>query len=203
MPDAMDGVTDEVLLEKYNAGDPRALEMLLDRYERPLYNFLARQVRDPERARDLLQEVLLRLVQKADGFRGQSSVRTWLYRIARNLCIDHARRQVHRRHASLDADRGEGSGKHSLYDRVADVEVGAENRVADRELAIRIEAAVEALPDEQREVFLMRHVQNLAFKEIADIVGIPENTAKSRMRYALERLQQTLADYRRRSEGAS
>jgi RNA polymerase sigma-70 factor (ECF subfamily) len=177
-----------------------ALEVLLDRYETPLFNFILRFVRDQERAKDLLQEVLLRLVQSADGFRGQAKLRTWLYRIARNQCIDHSRRQKHRRHASLDAESGEHGG--SLHDRVASTASDGESGTGDRQLGVRIAAAVDELPEDQREVFVMRHAQHLSFREIAEVVGIPENTAKSRMRYALERLQAALADFRQVQGGA-
>ena len=89
---------------------------------------------------------------------------------------------------------GEEGGR-SLLDKVEGKALSADRGTLSKELATRIAEAVEELPDEQREVFLMREVQNLPFKEIADIVGVPENTVKSRMRYALERLQEALSEY--------
>jgi len=82
-----------------------------------------------------------------------------------------------------------------LGEQTADSRASVEREATGTELKERIAKAVENLPDEQREVFLMREVSNLPFKEIADIVGVPENTVKSRMRYALERLQQALCEY--------
>lgn len=187
--------TDEALLQRFQGGEAEAFEVLLGRYERPLFNFVLRSVRDPERAADLVQEVFLRVIQRSEQFQGNSKLSTWLYSIARNLCIDHGRRMVFRRHRSLDAPVSSEEGARTLGDQVA-----AETPEADRDaiagrLRTEIARAVEALPEDQRDVFLMRQVQGLAFKEIAEVVGVPENTVKSRMRYALERLQEALADY--------
>jgi RNA polymerase sigma-70 factor (ECF subfamily) len=116
----------------------------------------------------------------------------------RNLCIDHLRKRALRRHPSLD-EPGQKGGKDgdgpSLGERTEDPKASVEREATGRELAVKIAAAVEALPDDQREVFLLREGSNLPFKEIAEITGVPENTVKSRMRYALERLQGTLSDY--------
>lgn len=192
------GPTDEALLERYVGGDLRAFEALLDRYRRPMYNFLLRTVRDPQAAEDLLQEVFVRVVQRAPDFRGESRFSTWAYTIARNLSIDHARKMSHRRHASLDAPtRGPGDAEGApLAERVEHPAPTAERSAIGQQVQVALRAAVEALPDDQREVFLLRQVQHLSFLEIAEIVGVPENTAKSRMRYALERLQSALAEYR-------
>jgi RNA polymerase sigma-70 factor (ECF subfamily) len=90
---------------------------------------------------------------------------------------------------------GETEDGQSLMDRVPSPLAGSDRSAIARDLSVRIAAAVEALPEEQREVFLMRELQNLPFKDIADVVGVPENTVKSRMRYALERLQRALSEY--------
>lgn len=178
----------------YNGGDIGAFEVLLARHRRPLFNFLLRSVRDPDRAEDLLQEVFLRIIQNASEFQGQSKFTTWVYTIARNLCVDHARKMVHRRHASLDATPpGQEGG--ALLERIPNVDPSTDRSAASPKLRQEIALAVEALPEEQREVFLMRQLQGLGFAEIATIVGVSENTVKSRMRYALERLQDALAHY--------
>ncbi len=190
-------VPDEVLLERFNDGHVDAFEELLARYRRPVFNFVLRSVRDVARAEEIHQEVFLRVVQRAGEFRGQSKFSTWLYTIARNQCIDHGRKMVFRRHASLDAPSRSSEDEHgpTLLDRVAADTPGSDREAIGRQLRAALERAIEALPDEQREVFLMRQVQNLAFKEIAVVVGTSENTVKSRMRYALERLQEALAEY--------
>ena len=165
---------------------------ILARYKRPLFTFLLSSCRDRARAEDLLQECFLRLVTKQDSFEGSSRLKTWLYAVARNLCIDDARRQKHRRHVSLDAERPSGD---TLIERTEGNNVEADRAIASQEIGLRIGAAVAELPQEQREVFLLRQVEQLSFKEIGDITGVGENTAKTRMRYAFERLQVALADF--------
>lgn len=188
---------DEELLSRFNDGDASAFEVLLERYRRPVFNFILRSVRQKDRAEELLQDVFLRVVQRSGDFKGESRFSTWLYTIARNTCIDHGRKMQFRRHRSLDAPiRGRDSEEGpSLLDRTEGREPSAHRGAIRNELRDTIADAVAQLPDEQREVFLMRQVSHLPFKQIADIVGVPENTVKSRMRYALERLQEALAEY--------
>ena len=98
-----DTVTDAELLARFNEGDAKAFEILLGRYQRPIYNFIFRSVRHKDHAEELLQEVFLRVIQRSKDFKGQSKFSTWLYTIARNLCIDHSRKMSFRRHKSLDS----------------------------------------------------------------------------------------------------
>lgn len=192
-----DTLSDEELLRRFTDGDADAFEVLVLRYERPLYNFILRSVRRRDLADELLQDVFMKVVQRSADFKGSSKLSTWLYTIARNLCIDHSRKMVFRRHKSLDSPSRSGDEEGpTLLERTANEELGADRHAIANDLSVRITAAVEELPEEQREVFLMRQVQGLAFKEIADVIGVPENTVKSRMRYALERLQRALEEYR-------
>jgi len=188
--------SDEALLARYRRGDVEAFRTLVRRHQRALYNFALRQVRTPSTAEDIVQDVFVRIVQNVETFKEESRFTTWAYTIARNLCIDHLRKRVHRRHASLDAPMGGGDEEGAaLGERVPASGAGADRNVIGRQLQGHIAAAVEALPEDQREVFLMRQVGELPFKEIADIVGVSENTVKSRMRYALERLQGALEEF--------
>lgn len=185
---------DSDLLRAYSGGDVSAFEVLLARHRRPLFNFLLRSVREPARAEDLLQDVFLRIIQNAADFQGQAKFTTWMYTIARNLCVDHARKMSHRRHASLDASPP-GEDNSPLIARLANQDPSPDRTAAAPQLREQIARAVEALPEEQREVFLMRQLHGLGFAEIASVVGVSENTVKSRMRYALERLQDSLAQF--------
>ena len=194
---------DEVLLQAYRAGDVRAFERLVARHEKPVWNFIRRFVRDAPTAEDLLQEVFLRVVKSADEWRGAAKFSTWLYTIARNLTIDHARRAVHRNAASLDAERDGGESTTTLHDRIASTDRRADEVATDRETKRRIDEAVAALPAEQREVFLMREVMEMPFAEIAAAVGASEPTVKSRMRYALEKLRAALAELGNEPPGAA
>lgn len=195
-------MTDEQLMAAYQKGDLAAFAALVSRHEKPLWNFVRRFVRDAATAEDLLQEVFLRVVKSAPQWRPTAKLSTWLYTIARNLCTDHARHAGGRTAVSLDGggqgsgrDR-EGSGPMPLLDRIAAPGGGAESAALDREIAQRIDRAIVMLPEEQREVFLMREVMDLPFAEIAVAVGASEPTVKSRMRYALERLRVALGEFR-------
>jgi RNA polymerase sigma-70 factor (ECF subfamily) len=191
----MSDQTDEQLMQAYREGNPRAFELLLARHERKVWNFLRRSVGDPTAAEDLLQEVFLRVIKAQAEWKGEAKFTTWVYAIARNLCIDHARRAVHRDARSLDAPtRANDETSETLHDRVADGTRDAEGLASDGQVRARVDEAVAALPPDQREVFLLREVMDLPFAEIAAVVGAPEPTVKSRMRYALERLREALDD---------
>lgn len=192
-------ITDEALMARYQGGDAGALATLVRRHKTTLYNFILRQVRHPMVAEDLVQDVFVRIVHRAGEYKHEARFSTWVYAIARNISIDHLRKMALRRHPSLDqpssadaTERGQ-----TLGERTAD---GRPSASVDRaaiggELGVRITRAVEELPPDQREVFLLRQLAQIPFREIADIVGASENTVKSRMRYALERLQAALQDY--------
>ena len=186
---------DEQLMLRYQQGDRAAFAVLVRRHQQPLYNFALRQVRVPQVAEDVVQETFVRVVQNATEFKHEARFTTWVYTITRNLCIDQLRKRALRKHPSLDESRGEEGDGPTLGEQTADPRASVEREATGTELKERIARAVDKLPDEQREVFLMRELSNLPFKEIAEITGVPENTVKSRMRYALERLQEALAEY--------
>ncbi len=198
-PIAREEVTDEVLMMRFQSGDRTAFGSLVTKHKKPIFNFVLRLVRSPSAAEDLVQDVFVKVVQSAVDFKHESKFSTWAYTIARNICIDHLRKMALRQHPSLDQPRGDAGGGEgpTLLDRTADTRPGAavERTVIGAELGQRIARCVEALPQEQREVFLLREIADLPFKDIAGITGVPENTVKSRMRYALERLQEGLAEY--------
>jgi RNA polymerase sigma-70 factor (ECF subfamily) len=194
----LEQLSDEELMEAYQRGDTRAFERLLKKHRKPVYNFIHRQVANEATAEDLMQEVFLRVVKGAPTYQKQAKFTTWVYTIARNLCVDHGRRAKHRKAASLDQPVGrDGERERStMGDLVASSAPAVDRQAIGSELAGHLQQAIAALTEEQREVFLMREYLNLPFKEIADIVGCPENTVKSRMRYALDHLRQLLDEYR-------
>jgi len=182
--------TDEELLADYQQGDPGAFESLLRRHRAPLFTFLLRMLGDRERAEDLAQETFLRIVKGAQAWERRARFQTWLFTIARNLCVDHARRDRFRRADSLDAQGPDGEAPlgDSVPGREPDPGRGAESA----RLRPLLQEALLSLPAEQREVFVLREQAGLAFREIAEMVGVNENTVKSRMRYALEGLRKAL-----------
>jgi len=189
-------LTDEALMIRFQRGDRAAFAVLVRRHQSPLYNFALRHLRAPQVAEDVVQDAFVRVVQSAAEFKHEARFTTWVYTITRNLCIYQLRKRALRKHPSLDQGKpGEEGDGPTLGEQTADVRASVEREATGAELKERIAKAVEALPEEQREVFLMREVANLPFKEIAEVTGVPENTVKSRMRYALERLQQALSEY--------
>lgn len=197
----MSDLSDEELLRAYRDGESEAFKLLFARYRGPLFNFLLRRVRDRGRAEEIYQDSWSKVIERCSEFRGDAKFSTWLYTIARNACIDHQRKMKFRGHASLDeTQRGLSQ---PMVERVANPGPAPDQLAVGGALRDRIASAVEDLPEEQREVFLLRQLQGLAFKEVAEVVGVPVNTVKSRMRYALERLQLGLGDLREQTdEGA-
>jgi RNA polymerase sigma-70 factor (ECF subfamily) len=193
-PEARDR-EDAALMGRFKAGDARAFESLLGRHKKGVYNFCLRMLADRAAAEDATQEVFLRIVRSAKDWERQAKFTTWLYTVARNHCIDAIRKASYRKTASLDQSlkEGEEDGP-SLGERVADHEAVTPDRGAEsNRLRAKLAAAIAALPEEQREVFVMREYAGMPFKDIAQVVQVPENTVKSRMRYALEHLRTALA----------
>ncbi len=184
----------ESLMLRFRAGDVRAFEILLQRHRHSIFEFILRSVgsHNPAQAEDLTQETFLRVVKQAANYEPRSKFTTWLFTLARNLCIDASRRRKHRKAQSLDAPDEEG---HSLLERTSDGGPAVDRQAIGHELRARMEVAIAELPEDQREVFLMREAADLSFKEIADVIGVSENTVKSRMRYALDRLQDALSEF--------
>jgi RNA polymerase sigma-70 factor (ECF subfamily) len=180
---------------RYRQGDRRAFAELVQRHQAAVYSFALRHVRLGSVAEDIVQEAFVRVVQGSTEFKNEAKFTTWVYTITRNLCVDELRKRAHRRHPSLDESRSDDGDGRTLGDLTRDPRADVERSAASTQLKSRLELAVASLPDDQREVFLLREVSNLPFKEIATITGVPENTVKSRMRYALERLKAHLADY--------
>jgi RNA polymerase sigma-70 factor (ECF subfamily) len=187
---------DEDLMVLYQRGEVRAFEILLSRHKKPVYNFILRFVGDRETAEDLLQDAFMRVIKGAEAYKRQAKFTTWLYTIARNLCVDQTRRRKHRKHASLDAPMDASDDSGTLLDVIPSNEMASDRKSVNKQLHQTMQRAVEALSEEQREVFLMRELLDMPFKQIADVVGVPENTVKSRMRYALEKLRLELDEYK-------
>ncbi len=187
---------DEALMIRYQNGEVRAFEILLERHRRPVYNFILRFVGSRELAEDLIQDTFLRVIRGASNYKQKAKFTTWLYTIARNLCVDQSRRKKHRKAASLDQPMTKSEESGTLLDVIPGKDMPSDRKAVSRQLHQTIHKAINSLPDEQREVFLMREFLNMPFKEIAQIVGMPENTVKSRMRYALEKLRLELDEYK-------
>jgi RNA polymerase sigma-70 factor (ECF subfamily) len=171
---------DENLLRSAREGDAAALEQLLLRHQPRVYRFGMRLCRNPEDARDVLQETLLAMARTFKDFRGASSVSTWLYTIARSFCIMKRRRSAFapEREESLEAlPKAE-------RDRLRAVAPSPEQAAADRELHAALEAAIASLEPIHREALVLRDVEGLTAPEAAEVLGISSEAVKSRLHRA-------------------
>ncbi len=189
--------SDEELMFAYQGGDLAAFETLVKRHEKPLFNFILRSVRRTELAEELLQEAFMRIIRSAASYQEKAKFTTWAYTIARNLCIDRARKTKNRHEMSLNTSAKGDDGGLTYQDRVADDSAKASSGDYERKVFLkRLQDALDELPEEQREIFVMRQVSGLKFREISDILECPLPTVKSRMRYAIEALRSTMASYK-------
>jgi RNA polymerase sigma-70 factor (ECF subfamily) len=185
-------LTDDTLMRRYREGDAPSFEVLLRRHEKAVFSFIVRMVGDRTRAEDLLQETFLRVIRAAQEWEQKAKFTTWLYTIARNICVDAMRRESFRKAESLDAAAAGDPEGDPVGDAMAGAAVGADRAAYNARVRPALEAALQRLPAEQREVFVLREYGGAPFKEIAEMTGVPENTVKSRMRYALEGLRKAL-----------
>ena len=195
----IESVSDEALMIMFASGTHEAFEALLSRHERGVYNFVLRSVKTPARAEDLTQDIFFRVIRSASKYKKSAKFTTWLYTIARNICIDQSRRKSNQLEVSINRtlSRSEDEGGKTFLDTVVSKDANSGGvEVVKQEFRERLQEALDSLPEEQREVFLLREVSGLKFREIADTIGVPENTVKSRMRYALSTLQGYLEEFR-------
>jgi RNA polymerase sigma-70 factor (ECF subfamily) len=177
----------------FQRGDARAFEALVRRHRGRVFQFLLRSVGERGRAEDLLQETWLKVVRGAGAWEPKARFTTWVYTMARHLCVDEARRAVHRRPATAPPGAAEADEGPPLSERLPDDGAAPDRAAHNARLRPLLERALAGLPPEQREVFILREYSGVPFKDIAEVTGVPEPTVKSRMRYALEGLRAQLA----------
>jgi RNA polymerase sigma-70 factor (ECF subfamily) len=182
---------ERALLAGARRGDRRSVRRLLERLSRPIYRFGRGFCRNSEDAEDVMQEVLASLARTLPRFRGDASLTTWAYAVARNACIRH-RHRYRREVTSLDerssSRDGEGIGS-GLVDRAAD----PERDLLRRELDGALRIALATLPAAEREAVLLRDVEGLTLPDVARVLGIGERTAKSRVHRGREGLRTALS----------
>jgi RNA polymerase sigma-70 factor (ECF subfamily) len=189
-----DRLDDSEMVLAVRDGDTTAFRGLVEKYQGRVYSMLYGMLRNREDARDVTQDAFVKAFHRLDSFRLESSFYTWLYRIAMNLAIDLIRKRKRRQTTSFEED---------IATRDGDGEIAAvhhedgPNKVLQRKrLYKRIMDAVETLPEDQKQAILLRELEGLSYKEISEIMGIPEGTVMSRLFYARKKLQQLLADER-------
>ncbi len=186
-----DSVPDEELMLRTGRGDTDAFEALVKRHERGLVGYFHRLHWNRHRAEDQAQEVFIRLFTHARDYVPTARFTTYMYRIAHNYWVDDIRRSKKERgQVSLDAHDEEGTSLRDLVMAGAD---DPRDRARKEEVLDAVIGAVDALPDEQKAVFVLSEVREMKYADIAEMLGIPEGTVKSRMHAAVGRLRTRLA----------
>jgi RNA polymerase sigma-70 factor (ECF subfamily) len=180
--------TDEELVARSIRGDSESFNELILRWERPIYVLAYRTIGREEDARDVCQETFLRAFRALPGFRGQAKFSSWLYRIALNLCRDWMRRE--RRAPVLQFPEDVDPIEQAV---AAEPSESIEDLVARKDLTRVVERVMARLPEEQRTAIVLKEYHGLTFQEIADIVGCPLSTVKTRLYQGLTVLRRELA----------
>lgn len=183
--------TDQLLVQRVQAGDQKAFELLVAKYQRRIFRLISRFVRDAALAEDVAQETFLRAYRAIGQFRGDSQFYTWLYRIAVNTAkkslSDSARDPVIRESSTISED-GETfvSGE-----QLTDMET-PEAVLASREIARTVNAAMDALPEDLRTAIALREIEGLSYEDIAQVMNCPVGTVRSRIFRAREAIARQL-----------
>jgi RNA polymerase sigma-70 factor (ECF subfamily) len=176
---------DAELVERLKKGDAKALEELYHRHREPAYGIAYRLVGSREDALDVIQESFIHVLRGIQTFRGQSSFRTWLYRIVTHAALDYRRWRALRATESLESEApgaGDASGQRSPADTAAD-----------RDLAAAIDKALANVSEKNRAALVLFAIEGMSYKEIADVLGISVGTVMSRIFNARQRLRELLA----------
>lgn len=186
-----DSMSETLLVEKCRLQDPHAFSQFVDLYQGRVFGFIKRMTPNAEEAADLTQEVFIRAFQHFHKFDLRSSVKTWLFKIAHNLCIDQSRRRARTPEpSSLYGDRTSDE-----IIEISDTEWQPDLVVADAEFAEALETAIARMSEKLRVVLLMHDREDLSYEEIAELLAIPIGTVKSRLFLGRAFLQNELSSY--------
>jgi RNA polymerase sigma-70 factor (ECF subfamily) len=186
--------TDAEVMLRVKAGDQSAFDYLVQKYRRPLVSFMYRMARNTAVAEDLAQEVFLRVYRSRATYEASAKFTTWLYRIATNLAVNHARDTRHERpEVTVSLDEPDEETGTTLD--VADGAVSAEEALVRRERMAAIRGKVEALPERQRLAVIMHKYQQMDYKQIADVLKLSESATKSLLFRAYETLREQLKEF--------
>jgi RNA polymerase sigma-70 factor (ECF subfamily) len=188
--ESMKRMTDDMLVSLYLQGNNSAFDILLNRHQDRLFNYIYFIVRSKELAEDIFQETFVKaIVTLQQGrYTNDGKFSAWITRIAHNLVIDQFRTERNENLVSNDESAID------LFNNAKRVEGNVENRMVNEQVLKDVRALIDELPDCQREVVFMRYYQDLSFKEIADITGVSINTALGRMRYAVLNMRRIAAE---------
>ena len=193
-PGLLEMLSDAEVMLRVAAGDDGAFDYLVEKYRRPMISFMYRMTHNQAVAEELAQEVFLRVYRSRQSYAASAKFTTWLYRIATNLAVNHARDTKHERPENIvnidepDTDTG-------LTVDVPDGSLNAEQTILRRERLAAIRRQVEALPERQRMAVVMHKYQNMDYKQIAAVLKLSESATKSLLFRAYETLRETLKQF--------
>ena len=179
--------TDEELVSSCLGGDRSAFDQLVLRWDRRIQGAIYRLIGSEDDARDLCQEAFLKAYRGLGAFKGEARFSSWLYQIALNLCRDRMRRRKGRTLVSLDALEADGQAP-VLRDDTTALDLAMA-----KDVERHVKAAVMALPEDQREVIVLKEYEGLTFQEIADVLDLPVSTVKTRLYRGLDKLKERLS----------
>jgi RNA polymerase sigma-70 factor, ECF subfamily len=189
-----DSQTDADIMLRVKAGDQSAFEYLVQKYRRPMVSFMYRMARNSAAAEDLAQEVFLRVYRSRETYEASAKFTTWLYRIATNLAVNHARDSRHERpEVQVSLDEPDDDTGTTL--ELPDASLNAEQQMVRRERMLAIRRKVEALPEQQRLAVIMHKYQEMDYKQIADVLKKSESATKSLLFRAYETLRDQLKEF--------
>jgi RNA polymerase sigma-70 factor (ECF subfamily) len=177
----MASINESDLIERFNKGDPSAFEAIVHRHQDQIYNLCRHMLRDPRDAQDAAQDVFLKAYKSLKDFRPESSLYTWLYRIALNTCLDYrrkSRREAFRKEPLAEDLPSDERSPHELYES--------------GEIPGAIQLALQRLPEKLRAAIVLREIEALTYEEIAEILHTSVGTVKSRISRAREQLRHLL-----------
>lgn len=179
--------TDATLVSNYINGDESALEVLIIKHKQRIYSFIYSKVYDGDVADDIFQDTFIKVIKtlKRGAYNEEGKFLPWVMRIAHNLVIDYFRKN--KRMPKFD-----NTGEFSIFSVLSDSSLNAEKTIIKEQIETDVRRLVDELPDDQRDVLLMRIYKDMSFKEISDRTGVSINTALGRMRYALINLRKII-----------
>ncbi len=185
----MNNLTDQQLIHLYLDGDCEALSSLVERYKDKIYTSIYLLVKDKYLAEDIFQDAFIKVIDtiNAGRYTDEGKFLPWVMRIAHNLCVDHFRKV--KRSPSIKT-----SDDHDIFEVLNFSEAGAEEKMIQGQSHERVRKMLDMLPEDQKEVIVMRHYADLSFKEIAKLTDCSINTALGRMRYGLINLRKMMVE---------
>ncbi|HUS03672.1 MAG TPA: sigma-70 family RNA polymerase sigma factor [Chitinophagaceae bacterium] len=182
-------ISDQELIHSYINGDVEALSTLVMRHKNKIYTSIYLLVKDKYLAEDIFQDTFIKIIEtlKMSKYTDEGKFLPWAMRISHNLCVDHFRRVKRLPSIRTSDDR-------DIFDTINFSEANAEDTIMNRETNKTVTRMLELLPEDQREVIIMRHYADLSFKEIAELTNCSINTALGRMRYGLINLRKMMSE---------